>query len=104
MSLEITDQTLDDVLGQNKLVVIDFWAAWCGPCRMLGPIVDSLASEYDDVIIGKVDVTENPRTSMAYGITSIPSIVFIKDGKEVGRQRGVVPRVVLQKLINDLKN
>lgn len=104
MSLEITDQTLDDVLGQNKLVVIDFWAAWCGPCRMLGPIVDSLASEYDDVIIGKVDVTENPRTSMIYGITSIPSIVFIKDGKEVGRQRGVVPRVVLQKLINDLKN
>ena len=104
MALEITDQNINDVLGKNDLVVIDFWAAWCGPCRMLGPIIDELSADNADVVIGKLDVTTNQETAQDYGVTSIPSIIFIKNGKEVERVRGVMPKAVLQNKINEFKN
>ena len=104
MALEITDQNINDVLGKNDLVVIDFWAAWCGPCRMLGPIIDELSADNADVVIGKLDVTTNQETAQDYGVTSIPSIIFIKNGKEVERFRGVMPKAVLQNKINEFKN
>lgn len=104
MALEITDQNINDVLEKNDLVVIDFWAAWCGPCRMLGPIIDELSNENTDVVVGKLDVTNNQETAQDYGVTSIPSIIFIKNGKEVERVRGVMPKAVLQNKINVFKN
>lgn len=104
MALEITDQNINGVLETNDLVVIDFWAAWCGPCRMLGPIIDELSTENADVVIGKLDVTTNQETAQDYGVTSIPSIIFIKNGKEVERFRGVMPKSVLQNKINEFKN
>jgi thioredoxin 1 len=104
MALEITDQNIGEVLTSDKLVVMDFWAAWCGPCRMIGPIINELANENTDVVIGKVDVTSNPEASAKYGVTSIPTIIFLKDGAEVYRQKGAVPKSALQSIINDFKN
>jgi thioredoxin 1 len=104
MALEITDQNIENVLANEKLVVMDFWAAWCGPCRMVGPIIDELSVENEDVIVGKVDVTANQESAKKYGVTSIPTIIFIKDGNEVYRQRGAVPKKTLQEIINQFKN
>ena len=104
MALEITDQNIGEVLTSEKLVVMDFWAAWCGPCRMIGPIINELANDNTDVIIGKVDVTSNPESSAKYGVTSIPTIIFLKDGAEVYRQKGAVPKSALQSIINEFKN
>lgn len=104
MSLQITDETINEVLETEQLVMIDFWAEWCGPCRMLGPIIDELSVENADVTIGKLDASENAKASSDYNITSIPCIVFIKDGKEVGRVRGVQSKAALQAKINEFKN
>jgi thioredoxin 1 len=104
MALEITDQNIGEVLTSDKLVVMDFWAAWCGPCRMIGPIINELANENTDVVIGKVDVTGNPEASAKYGVTSIPTIIFLKDGAEVYRQKGAVPKSALQSIIDEFKN
>jgi thioredoxin 1 len=104
MALEITDQNISEVLSQDKLVVMDFWAAWCGPCRMVGPIIDELATENNDVAIGKVDVMSNPESAAKYGVSSIPTIIFMKNGSEVYRQRGAVPKAALQQIIDDFKN
>ena len=104
MALEINDANLEEVLSTNELVVVDFWAAWCGPCRMLGPIVDELANEITDVAIGKVDVESNAVASTKYGITSIPCLIFFKDGKEVDRHKGVLSKAALKAKIEGLKN
>ena len=104
MALEITDDTLQSVLKENKLVVVDFSAPWCQPCRMLGPIIDELSNEVTDITIGKLDVANNPRMSTEYGITSIPCIVLYKDGVEVDRIRGVLPKASLLARINGLRN
>jgi thioredoxin 1 len=103
MALEITDQSIGEVLQQDKLVVIDFWAEWCGPCRMVGPIIEELAADNPDILIGKVDVSENAKSASDYMITSIPCIVFIKGGQEVGRVKGAVPKKVLQAKIDEFK-
>jgi thioredoxin 1 len=102
MALEITDVNVKDVLA-NEYVVIDFWAEWCGPCRMLGPIVDEISEEITDVKIGKVNVSDNPILSSEYGITSIPCLVFIKNGVEVSRHKGVLPKSALRAKIDELK-
>ena len=101
MALTFTDSNFDqEVLKSDKLSVVDFWAAWCGPCIALGPTIDSLSKEYEGrVNVGKLNVDENSNVSMQYGITSIPCILFIKDGKVVDKQVGVVPKSVLEKKI-----
>lgn len=104
MSLQITDETINEVLNTDQLVVVDFWAEWCSPCRMLSPIIEELAKDNADVVIGKIDASENGKAAMDYGITSIPCIVFIKNGKEVGRLRGVQSKSALQAKINEYKN
>lgn len=104
MALEITDQNIESVLTEDKLVVMDFWAAWCGPCKMIGPIIDELATENNDVTIGKVDVMSNPESASKYGVVSIPTIIFMKNGSEVYRQKGAVPKSALQEIINQFKN
>ena len=82
MALQITDATLNDVLATDKLVVIDFWAEWCGPCKMISPIIDELAEEYKDkAIVGKINVDDNDDCTSKYGIRTIPTVLFIKNGE-----------------------
>ena len=87
-------------LSKNKLTLVDFWATWCGPCRMMAPIVESLAAETPDVVFAKVDVDENPDVAMELGIASIPTLILFKDGKAVERVIGVTPADELKALID----
>lgn len=105
MAITITDATFEDLLKSDKPMVIDFWAEWCGPCRMVGPIIEELSSEYDDkVIIGKVDVDNNDEVTSKYGIRNIPTILFIKDGEVVDKQVGAAAKsVFVEKIENLLK-
>lgn len=103
MALEITDAGFDDLLKSEKPLVIDFWAEWCGPCRMVGPIVEELATEYaDKVIIGKVDVDNNDEITSKYGIRNIPTILFIKNGEVVDKQVGAAQKAALVDKIENL--
>ncbi|GAB5473918.1 MAG: thioredoxin [Maribacter sp.] len=96
MALEITDATFDEVvLKSDKPVVVDFWAAWCGPCRMVGPIIDEVSSEYEGkAVVGKVDVDANQEFAAKYGVRNIPTVLVFKNGEIVNRQVGVSPKQV----------
>lgn len=101
MALEFTDANFQTtVLDSEKLTVVDFWAEWCGPCRAIGPVIEELSKDYaGKVNVGKVNVDQNPQVSFNYGITSIPAILFIKNGQVVDKQVGAVPKSVLDKKI-----
>ena len=94
MAKEFNDANFQtEVLSSDKLSMIDFWAEWCGPCRAIGPIVEEISKEYDGKVnVGKVNVDHNPQLSINYGITSIPAILFIKDGKVVDKLVGAQPK------------
>ena len=101
--MEITDSNYKELIESGKPVVIDFWATWCGPCRMVGPIVEELAKEYEGkVIVGKMDVDENVDTPQVYGIRNIPTILFFKDGQVVDKQVGAAQKAVLAAKIDAL--
>jgi len=96
MALQFTDSNFQETALSGGVSVVDFWAEWCGPCRLIGPIIDDLAASYDGrVNIGKVNVDENPEISLKYGIRSIPTILNIKDGEVVDKQVGLTTKAAL---------
>jgi thioredoxin 1 len=104
MALEITDANFEEVvLKSSQPVLVDFWAEWCGPCRMLGPIIEELSSDYDGkAVIGKVDVDSNQQYAAQFGVRNIPTVLIFKDGELVNRQVGVSQKNVYSDYIDAL--
>ncbi|MFC4635260.1 thioredoxin [Dokdonia ponticola] len=104
MALEITDASFEEaVLNSDKPVLVDFWAAWCGPCRMVGPVIEEISGEYEGkAVVGKVDVDANQEFAAKYGVRNIPTVLMFKNGEVVGRQVGVAPKKVYTDAIDGL--
>lgn len=101
MAVEINTSNFEEVLNTDKPVMIDFWAAWCGPCRMIAPLVDELSTEYEGrAVIAKVDVDSNQEIAMKYGVRNIPTILFLKNGEVVDKSVGAVPKNILSDKID----
>jgi thioredoxin 1 len=102
-TVTITDQNFEtEIESAEGLAMVDFWAAWCGPCRMIAPIVEQLAGEYEGKLkVGKLDVDANQRTSARFNVRSIPTILFFKDGKVVDQVVGALPKPMLEKKIQE---
>ncbi len=99
-TIELTDANFDQIVNSDKPVLVDFWAEWCGPCKMIGPVVEELAKDYDGkAVVAKLNVDENPQVTARYGVRSIPTLLVFKGGQIVDKQVGAVPKSVLaQKL------
>ena len=103
MAQVITSENFEALLNTGKPMVLDFWATWCGPCRMVGPLIEQLAQEYDGhAIIGKCDVDEDDELSARFGIRNIPTILFIKDGQVVDKQVGAASKAVLEEKLKGI--
>ncbi|HRN94806.1 MAG: thioredoxin [Chitinophagales bacterium] len=106
MALQLTDNNFEQtVLKSDKVAIVDFWAEWCGPCRAIAPIVEELSKEYEGkAVVGKLDVDNNPETAMKYGIRSIPTILFIKNGQVVDKHVGAASKNHFVDILNKHMN
>ena len=104
MALEITDENFDElVLKSEKPVVVDFWAEWCGPCRMIVPLINEMSKDFEGkALVGKVNVDQNTNVSAQFGVRSIPTVLFIKNGEVVDKSVGAVPKATLEAKLNAL--
>ncbi len=104
MALEITDANFEElVLKSEKPVMVDFWAAWCGPCRMVGPIIDEISNDYEGkAVVGKLDVDANQEFAAKYGVRNIPTVLVFQNGEVVTRQVGVAPKTTYAEAIDGL--
>ncbi len=102
MVTEVTDETFESFVADNKHAVIDCWAAWCGPCRMLSPVIEELSQEREEIAFGKLDVDQNRATPMKYGIMSIPTLLYFTDGKLVDKSVGAYPKSALEDRLDKL--
>lgn len=100
--IDLSDENFDDFVNENKVSVVDCWASWCLPCRVLSPIIDQLAEEYDEIAFGKLNVDENPRISLRFGIMAIPTLLYFKNGKLVNKESGALPKNALEKRLEKL--
>lgn len=103
MALEITNSNFAETLTNKSVTLVDFWAPWCGPCKMLGPVIDQLSDENSDVTIGKVNVDENTELAVEYGVRGIPTIILFKNGEIAEKMVGVKSKAELQAKIDALK-
>ncbi|MEC7877990.1 MAG: thioredoxin [Bacteroidota bacterium] len=100
-ALEISDSNFNEIVTKNSVVLIDFWAEWCGPCRMIAPMIEELANEYNGkAIVGKLDVDNNQESSIKFGVRSIPTLLVFKNGELVDRHVGAVPKDTLSKSLD----
>ncbi|MCJ7757910.1 MAG: thioredoxin [Gillisia sp.] len=104
MALEITDANFEEtVLKSDKPVMVDFWAAWCGPCRMVGPIIEDIGKDYEGkAVVGKLDVDANQEFAAKYGVRNIPTVLIFQKGEVVGRQVGVAPKATYAEALDAL--
>jgi len=103
MSLQITEENYDDVLNSDKPILLDFWAEWCGPCKLIGPIIDEVSQDFSDTaIVGKVNVDVSAELSSKYGIRNIPTLLFIKNGEVVDKHVGAASKKEISDKLNSL--
>lgn len=103
MAFQFTDANFEEILNSGEAMVVDFWAEWCGPCRMVTPIIEELATEYEGKVkIGKMNVDENNEVPMKYSVRNIPTILFIKGGEVVDRKVGAQSKAVLKEAVDKL--
>ena len=98
--VKITKENYQSVVEANQTVLLDFWAVWCGPCKMIAPILEEIAAQREDVVIGKVDVDSEMELAMQFGISSIPTLVVIKNGKPAAKSVGYRPKADVEKLLD----
>jgi len=100
--VKVSEDTFEAFVTANPVAVVDCWATWCFPCRVLGPVIEQLAREHKEVAFGKLNVDENPATAVRYGIMSIPTLLYFKDGKLVDRTIGALPKEAIENRIGKL--